>query len=417
MMKPGSTAAVRAALRRSKSLQAVVLGGGLSGRSARALLEARGTVVRVLDDRSPQPIAREAIQGADLCVLSPGVPRSHPELQGLDVPLVGEVELAVWLADCPLVGITGTNGKSTTTALVGHILEKAGRRPFVGGNLGRPACDMVQEDFELAVLELSSFQLESLETASFEVGAWLNLSADHLDRYPNEEAYAEAKARMLPMVAGHCVANSQDATVRRFVELHVDPHRVRWFDRADYGLQFDGPGLLGPHNLLNGKAAVEICLSLGVEKREIQDGLSSFEGLPHRLRAIASDDGIHWLNDSKATNVAAAANAVMAMEHPTFLIAGGQDKGGSWQPLVEAALGRVKEVLAIGDAAPLVEQAFEGRISVRVLKSLEAAVAYARSSAGQGEAVLLAPGCASFDQFPNYQTRGERFESLVRGEV
>lgn len=410
-------ARVRTRVAKASPIQAAVLGAGVSGQAAARCLEAQNASVRVLDDRTSAPIEAPALKGVDLCVLSPGIPRTHPALVQVEAPVVGEVELASWFARAPWVGITGTNGKSTTTELVGHILRADKRRVFVGGNLGLPACASNEEEAEVVVLELSSFQLESLYCAQFVVGAWLNLSADHLDRYHNEQAYADAKARLLSLIedGGTCVASYRDPVVRQYVESASKDGRiqVRWFDEAEESFPL-GLGLRGAHNRRNAAAAAEVCLNLGVSKAVIETALQSFEGLPHRLSEVAVVNGVRWFNDSKATNVAAAVTAVLAMDSPTYLIAGGRDKQGSWKPLVEAARTRVKGIFAVGEASSTISNAFGAEFPVFEVDTLERAVRRARSAAQSGEAVLLAPGCASLDQFSSYRARGEAFEKLVR---
>ena len=290
---------LRARLDDGSAVRAAVVGGGVSGRAAARLLCSRGAAVRVLDGRPetveglPDGVELErltaaALAEAELVILSPGVPRALPELAGAlaEGRLVGEAELASWWIDVPLIGITGTNGKSTTTALVGHVLGVAGRSAFVGGNLGAPLCEAVlgESRAEVCVAELSSYQLESVERARFAVGVWLNLAPDHLDRYPDLAAYAAAKARLLERVevGGVQVVNADDDVVRRAARSVERPRR--WFSRqaelpAEEGGTFvdgltaargderytiDGPGLLGAHNRDNAAAAIEVARALGV---------------------------------------------------------------------------------------------------------------------------------------------------------
>jgi UDP-N-acetylmuramoylalanine--D-glutamate ligase len=440
-------AVLSAKLRAREGVRAAVVGAGASGRSAARLLRARGAAVTMLDDRQERlrdlpdgvrgrALEAAAVDEAELVVLSPGVPRARAEL-GAAVAggrLVGEVELASWLVSVPLVGITGTNGKSTTTALVGHGLREAGCRAFVGGNLGTPLSELALsgEEVDVAVVEVSSFQLESVETARFRIGVWLNVQPDHLDRYPSFDAYVAAKARLFSRIepGGLAVAFADDP---RVAQAGRGAPRARWFGtdlqgrpgtslepaggarRGEERYAIDGPGLLGPHNRENAAAAIEALRELGVSPPAVQAGLSSFTGLPHRLALVHEGGGVRWYDDSKATNVAAAATAVRAMERPTVLIAGGKDKGGSWAPLVEAArTGPVTQVLAIGASAATVEAAFRGTVPVEAVGTLGAAVARARALAEPGAAVLLAPACASFDQFASYAARGEAFARLAR---
>lgn len=445
-----SISALAERLHAQEAVRAVVVGAGRSGRAAAELLLTRGAQVILTDDRPEAlgnlpagargaPLSREAVDEADLVVLSPGVPRGRAELaQAIaESRLVGEVELGSWFIDLPMVAITGTNGKSTTTTLIGAILTKAGFRPFVGGNLGSPLSELARglHRADVAVVELSSYQLESIETARWRVGVWLNLQADHLDRYPNLEVYAQAKARVFSRLEpeGAAVASWDDPVVRTAAES--TDARIRWFStqttleergtaaaggvarRADELYRLDGPGLIGRHNHENAVAAIEAARLMGADPRAVQAAISAFCGLPHRLSLVHEADGVVWYDDSKATNVASAVTAVQAMTRPTLLIAGGKDKGGAWSPLVSAARHRVERVLAIGEAAPIVDRAFsEEGIVVEVVHTLDQAVARAKTIARPGQAVLLAPACASFDQFPSYVARGQSFARLARDE-
>lgn len=433
----------------AKELSAAVIGAGRSGRAAVELLEARGAEITLLDDRAgaaDAPISRQAVDAADLVVLSPGVPRARPELQGAIArgTLVSEIELASWFVSAPLVGITGTNGKSTTTALVAHILEESGKRVFAGGNLGRPLSELVTsgEKVDVAVVELSSYQLESIVDATFHVACWLNLSPDHADRYPDETTYALAKRRILERrsVNGIAVLNAKDrwcalygirlgGPVRWFA---VDDHsdlagwmgtlaasevavRTEWDHQERYRLT--NRALPGLHNRANACAAIE-CVRYfdDVSPEDVQRGLDTFAGLPHRLERVAESGGVTWYNDSKATNVDSAATGVRAIPGSKIVIAGGKDKGASWAPLVRAAReSGVRLVVAIGEAQPLVKAAFSEEIEVREAGTLENAVEIARATAQPGDAVLLSPACASFDQFRDFEERGDRFRALVRG--
>lgn len=442
------------------AVTAGVVGVGASGQAAADLLEARGCDVRLFDDRVPaelgddvrswlgeravQPIARRGLAEVDLVVLSPGVPRARPELAASIAAgcLVGEVELASWLVSIPLAGITGTNGKSTTTALVAHMLRQGGRRVFAGGNLGEPLSRLALApgDHDLAIVELSSYQLESVVEAQFRVACWLNLSSDHTDRYDSAAAYASAKRRLIERrsIGGCAVLNARDPVCNRAgLELGG---ATRWFSTSPssglarragtrLGEGGDGlregedgeerydlasPALLGVHNKANALAAIECARMLGAAPGEVQAGLSSFRGLPHRLELVATVRGVRYYDDSKATNVESAATAVDAVSGPIHLIAGGRDKGGSWAPLVARADERIVAVYAIGEATAVVERAFSGfRTKVVRAEVLERAVELAASAARPGEVVLLAPACASWDQYKNYAERGAAFAARV----
>ncbi len=447
---------------RPESVRTVVVGAGASGLAAVRLLATRGAPVRVLDDRprdrlSPQaqaalettevlPLDGSTVDDADLVVLSPGVPRRRPELRSAiaEGRLIGEIELASWHINVPLIGITGTNGKSTTTALVAHILERAGRRVFAGGNLGRPLSELpLLEPVDVAVVELSSYQLESVVEAHFRVGCWLNLTPDHLDRYESVEEYTAAKRRLVERrsINGTAVLNADDPIVRnvgrrlgggvRWFSIQDKDERAstlgtfmsdpgtarRRYLRGIESYRIDSPALIGPHNHSNACAAIECARFVDASAEAVQDGLSSFSGLPHRLEQVGVLGSTVFYNDSKATNVDAAVTAVRAVAAPIWLIAGGVDKGGAWAPLVEAARGRVERVFAIGDAAPIVSKAFApAGIGVENVGTLERAVAAAGTFVREGgspRTVLLAPACASFDQFANFAARGDAFRAAV----
>lgn len=419
--------------RRSLSgLEAVVVGAGRSGLSAARLLVGRGASVRLMDERayealdpalrkdfSPEcvgPIDSALCGAADLVVLSPGVPRTRPELHGAlrRGVLVGEVELAAWFIERPVVAITGTNGKSTTTALVGHLLETGGHRTFVGGNLGRPATEMAEGSFDVGVLELSSYQLESMVSARFEVGVWLNLTPDHLDRYPDVAHYAAAKARLLELVPpdGSLVLNAEDELL---ADLGRAYENVRWFSAEDVSAEFSSPALPGRHNLSNTAAALRAVEPFALSPEVLRRGLRSFPGLPHRLERVRELDGVDYYNDSKATNVDSACTAVRAFSRPKILIAGGKDKGASWQPLVEASRPSVKAVMAIGQAEGIAAAAFDGAVPVlERVGDLASAVMRAQALSVPGDVVLLSPACASFDQFRSFEHRGDEFRRLVQ---
>lgn len=455
--------ALRLRLLAREPVRALVIGAGASGLGAIRLLQDRGAIVEVADDRPREalapavraalgttplaPLSEERVEAAELVVLSPGVPRVRPELAGAreDGRLFGEIELASWFVKVPLIGITGTNGKSTTTALTAKLLNEAGIKAFAGGNLGTPLSDLARdpEDYEVAVVELSSYQLESVVEVSFRVACWLNLSPDHLDRYESVEAYTYAKRRLIERrsVHGLGVLNADDpwcagvgirraramrwfstrggrlsraggsylledrVTIRRTEEGKVEEYRV------------ENPALIGDHNKANAAAAIECARALGASPEGIQRGLERFEGLAHRIQHIAQVGGVDYYNDSKATNVDSAVTAVNSFSRPTYLIVGGTDKGAPWGPLVEAARGRVKAVLTIGDAAPIAQAAF-APAGFRIIEAgtLDAAVSLAAEEAAPGDVVLLSPACASFDQFKSFVARGEAFRAAVQRE-
>ncbi|HJL41310.1 MAG TPA: UDP-N-acetylmuramoyl-L-alanine--D-glutamate ligase [Myxococcales bacterium LLY-WYZ-16_1] len=442
----------------TRGLSVCVVGAGKSGGAAARLLHERGCRVRMLDDRAGAawgaeepggpagPIDKASVDAADLVVLSPGVPRRRPELRdAIELgKLVGEVEVASWFVSAPLVGVTGTNGKSTVTALVGHGFRSAGRSAFVGGNLGTPLSELVRsgENVDVAVVELSSFQLESLVEARFAAAVWLNLTPDHGDRYDSVADYALAKRRIIEQrrIDGVGILNAKDRYCTRFGLELGGP--LRWFSgegpsdlagpmgtvvRAD-GVavrnemdrieHYDLAGVDGVHQRANRASAIEVWRHFELAPASIRHALAEFRGLPHRLETIPSDDGCTWVNDSKATNVAAAVAALDADRAPTVWIAGGRDKGSALEPLVEAARrNRIKAVLLIGEASDRFETALSSLVGVERTGTLERAVARARELAEPGDRILLAPACASYDQFLHFEARGERFRALVEGRA
>lgn len=419
-----------------------VVGAGRSGRAAADLCRAHGVEVQVFDDRPQEPAVRPlspaSLRAADLVVLSPGVPRAHPALRDViaEGRVVAEVELAAWFLKTRLVGVTGTNGKSTTTALIAHGFQRAGYRVFAGGNLGAPLSTLARdpEGVDVAVVELSSYQLESVVSLSLEASVWLNLQPDHLDRYPSEDVYAQAKLRIVEITepAGTVVLNADDDRVRA-AATHASAS-VAWFGRSSLpgpGVQIqpDGWGvaagvrhplqsaaLLGPHNHDNAAASICVWSALGVEVEAIDDAVLTFPGLPHRLERVPTTDGRAWFNDSKATNVAAAIVALNAVSGAKTLIVGGRAKAEPKDPLVQAAArSDVQHVLAIGESARDWIAAFADRVPGEIVSTLEEAVQRARSI--DTPVVLLSPACASFDQFSNFEERGDRFRSLVREQI
>ena len=447
-----------------KGRTVVVLGAGRSGLAASELLLSRGARVTLWDERPVEELGAEALaaRGAvlrggaplgdadlgrpDLVVVSPGVPlrmASVVRARESGVPIWGEVELAArFLPPGALVlGVTGTNGKSTTTALLGALCEAGGLDPFVGGNLGTPLSRAVLEPpRRMYVLELSSFQLEGMDTVRVHGAAVLNLTPDHLDRYDGMEDYAAAKARIL---RNHepgdvAVVNADDpwtmgmgagARGRRFgftlrpgleppgalvglAEPGVGGFQLAF---AELRLRLANRALRGGHNLANAMAASLLAFHAGVRPEALQAGLDGFPGLPHRLESIRILDGVEYVNDSKATNVDAVLTALAAF--PTgqrlWLIAGGKGKGAPYRPLVEAAVGKVAGVLTVGQDAHLLDAEFSPVLPVHSCETLDRAVALARSLARRGDVVLLSPACASYDQFRNFEHRGDSFRALV----
>jgi len=442
----------------------VVFGLGKSGLSAARLLLREGAHVTVLDARTEAQLGPAAdelrahgvhlalgptpeglLDASSLVVVSPGVPLSLPELvraRAQGVQIWGEIELAFrFLPEgVPFIGITGTNGKSTTTALAGELFAQSGQRTFVGGNLGRPLTEAAMDKTPHAVhvVELSSFQLEGIDTVRVTAAAILNLTPDHVDRYPSHHAYGQAKARIFQgQRAGDvAVVNADDADVMALSQgrkARVYGFSVRAQaegaglaglavpEEGGFGFTF-GPSphfrlrnraLRGEHNLQNAMAAALLAFLSGVGAEAIQRGLDAYPGLPHRLEWVRTLDGVEWINDSKATNVDSTLVALKTFPTNVWLIAGGHGKGAPYEPMVQASLGRVKGVLTVGEDAPKLEAAYGSWVAIHSCGTLERAVARARELSREGDVVLLSPACASYDQFKNFEHRGETFKRLV----
>jgi len=410
---------------------ALVVGLGKSGDAAARLLRARGATVAAADDKDLpfegelRRVAPEALRGIDLVVVSPGVPLSLPlfaEARAKKLEVIGEVELASRFIEEPIVGITGTNGKSTTTALCGHLLLTAGLRVFTGGNLGTALSERVLggERLDATVCELSSYQLESIVSLRCAAATVLNVTPDHLDRYPSLEAYAAAKERIFAnQKAGDTAAiNSADARVRE-MRTNGGVRRVL-FDARD-PLRFDGVELAvraatlrGVHNRENAFAACLLARHFGVRPDSLQKGLDSYPGLPHRLEPVRELAGVSWINDSKATNVDSVEKSLTAFAANVHIIMGGRGKGAPYAPLRELIRGRVKTILTIGEDAAAIAAELGGVAEIEPCSDLATAVERARKRARAGDVVLLSPACASYDQFRNFEDRGDQFKALVR---
>jgi UDP-N-acetylmuramoylalanine--D-glutamate ligase len=428
----------------------LVVGLARSGSAAALALRARGEEVIGVDSATPTGLDALARAGVELhsgegglsllervgtVVKSPGVPAQTPVIEqararGLCV--IGELELAWRMLANELIAVTGTNGKTTTVELIGHIHREAGWPVAVAGNVGAALSGLVGVTGQsvTVVCEASSFQLEDTLAFAPEAAVLLNLTSDHLDRHGTVDAYLAAKLR----VFAH--QSSEDVAV---VPVGFEPdhlpgaaRRVSFGDGpgarlSEHGgaLLWDGQPLLctgelrvrGRHNLENAMAAAAVCLARGLDPESVRDGLRSFAGVPHRLELLATRDGVLFVNDSKATNVASTLVALEAMADerlPVHLILGGQGKGQDFTPLRVAVQGGCRAVYLIGEDAPAIAVALrDANVPVRACGELERAVAGAARAAAAGEVVLLSPGCASFDQFADFEDRGERFRELV----
>ncbi|MBI2401212.1 MAG: UDP-N-acetylmuramoyl-L-alanine--D-glutamate ligase [Gemmatimonadetes bacterium] len=377
------------------------------------------------------------IARAAAVVVSPGVPPGAAPLaaaRDAGVEIVAELDLAARaLKGTRLIVVTGTNGKSTTTALVGHLLASAGRTTVVAGNIGRPLIAVALEGQppEWAAVEASSFQLHDAPHLDPAVGVVTNLAPDHLDRYAGVDAYYADKRLLFRNASDRSiwVLNGEDAGVLALARGAAGRHRSfrldapadAWFDAAGGWLMLGDRRLLarralpllGQHNVANALAAALAADSAGVPADVIAGALATFRGLPHRLEPVREVRGVAWINDSKATNVASTSVALRALERPFVLIAGGRPKGEQYAPLAPLLRGRCRAVVAYGEARSTLARDLGPACPVEETVAFDAAVARATALARPGDAVLLSPACASFDQFANYEERGERFRRLV----
>ena len=411
---------------------ALVVGLGKSGDAAAHLLRSRGAQVVGADDKDLpfegelRRVVPESLRGIDLVVVSPGVPLALPifaEAKARGVEVIGEVELASRFIEEPIFGVTGTNGKSTTTALCGHLLATAGLQVFTGGNLGDALSNRVlwKGTLDATVCELSSYQLESIVSLRCAAATVLNITPDHLDRYPSLDEYAKAKERIFENQGpgDTAVINEADPRVRamrtnRGVRRQLfDAHNPLRIEGTELPLR--APTLRGAHNRENAYAACLLARHLGVALDALQKGLDSYPGLPHRLEPVRVLDGVEWINDSKATNVDSVEKSLTAFPGNVHIIMGGRGKGAPYAPLRELMRGRVKTIFTIGEDAPAIASELSGVAEIEPCGALATAVFRARKRARGGDVVLLSPACASYDQFRNFEDRGDQFKALVRG--
>jgi UDP-N-acetylmuramoylalanine--D-glutamate ligase len=436
-----------------------ILGLGRSGLACARELAAMGCRLILSDTREADilaPLVGELADGdvrieggghssacldADVIVISPGVPVDLPIVQAAladGVPVLGELELAYQLrSEVPYVAVTGTNGKTTTTSLVGELLKAAGVTTLVGGNIGTPLVSLLREPAEIIVAEVSSFQLETVETFRPKVAAFLNFTDDHLNRHGNRETYWEMKKRVFlnQTPEDWAVLNMDDPHVAALAgtlaarEFHFSAQRQLprgVYVQDDWIVVGSELGVLpvlplaeiqlrGRHNLENVLAAVGIAAALTLQVEPVRRAISTFKGVEHRTELVRRVADVLWVNDSKGTNYASSVKAIESFSESLVLIAGGRDKGGAIQEWVEAITRRVRHVVLMGEAAPYFERVLKqaGYTAFTPVKSLSEAVDAAREIARAGDVVLFSPACTSFDQFTSYEERGRAFKSLV----
>lgn len=444
-----------------KGKKVLVVGLGKSGLAAALFLRRKGAQVTVSDVRSAESLAHEipalleegimveagghgllTFRRQDLIVVSPGVPLDTPELaqvRKFGLPVIGELELAARFLNGKVLAITGSNGKTTTTALLGAILKEAGIPVLVGGNIGVPVVSLIDESEAQtwSVLEVSSFQLESTEEFHPNIAVILNITPDHLDRHGSFENYARAKERIFAAQSQSdaVVLNADNARTAQAASR--TSARVYWFsiehsvgqgawveegyvvyrgERAasvERVMSLSRIPLKGEHNVENVVAAVCAARQAGASAAAIGRAIEKFHAVEHRLEFVATVNGVEFYNDSKATNVDATAKAVAAFHTGIHLILGGKDKGSDYTALTPLLRERVRSVYTIGTAAAKIESQLRGVVSLHSCETLEKAVAAATSAARPGDVVLLAPACSSFDQFESYEHRGRVFKELV----
>ncbi len=446
-----------------KNKRVLVVGLGRSGAASAIFLQEHGAKVIVSDSKSEAQLQSDVpalldrgisietgrhgertFRDQDLIVVSPGVPSDQPQLQHartLGIPVIGEVELAFRFLQGKVLAITGSNGKTTTTSLVGEILAKSGRKTLVGGNIGTPVISLAGQSTaeSLTVLEVSSFQLESIQQFRPWIAAILNITPDHLDRHHTFEAYVDAKARIFEnqQAGDFAVLNADDPTCVGLKERVKAP--LLWFSRkqrVESGAFLSGEQIVfrqngqeqavlsrsdidlkGDHNLENVLAAVCMTMVAGCTPQQVQNGVKEFRAVEHRLELVATINGVTFYNDSKATNVDATVKALESFPGNIHIILGGKDKGSDYTLLNPLLRERVKRVYLIGAASDKIASQVQNATAVVRSGILERAVRQAFDAAQPGDVVLLAPACASFDQFENYEHRGRVFKELVRSLI
>lgn len=431
----------------------LVVGLGRTGQGVARFAEREGAELRLTDAAAdvelPADLERHervadadpdvALDGVDLVVPSPGVPATSPLLrraQERGVAIVSEIELAASVLEAPMVAVTGTNGKSTTTELIAHMLTGSFDRVFAGGNLGTPLIDALADPCDVAVVEISSFQLEWVDAFRPRVGVFLNVTDDHLDRHGDLETYAAVKARLFARQGEDDVAilNRDDPRVAALgetvraeaatfgagalagdgAELANDAVHARFRGRDGVFPLARFP-LLGTHNRENAMAACLAAMAMGASDEAIQAGLDTFEALAHRMQQVHDCGGVQFVDDSKATNVGALVRSIEGLaDGRVVLIAGGQDKGSDFAQARELVGRKARCAFLYGSARAALARAWEGATPLTLIEDFEHAVRAAADAAEPGDIVLLSPACASFDQFQNYAKRGDAFAQIVR---
>lgn len=450
MFQPGDTV---------RGLTISVLGAGRSGLAVSALLAGQGASVLLSDMAEAEKIQErlndlqelgvqfefgghtERIYEVDLMVISPGIPVEAPvvrKAKAKEIPVFGELEVASWFNTSRMIAVTGSNGKSTVTTLIGEILKDAGKQSVVAGNIGTSFAGEVQNTRPdgFAVLEVSNFQLETVDRFHPEIAVFLNLTPDHLDRHGSMENYGKIKARIFENQTSDdwLISNAKDQAVKQLCDSapgrlacfgkRISADACAFVQNGKLGLSIHGVeetllpiselGICGEHNVLNALAAALSARLVGVDAESINSTLRRFRGLPHRLEFVRELRGVRWINDSKATNVDSVRYALGSYDAPLIWIAGGRDKDSDFTQLTEAVRDSVKSAILIGEAAEKMAAAFKEICPVFLGFSLNEAVRLAGKQAVAGDVVLLSPACASFDMFENFEDRGDQFKQQVQ---
>ena len=456
VMKKGD--GLRAAKETLAGRRAVVVGLASTGIAASRFLAKSGALVTATDAKAAEALpgvdtlaaygveiragghAGIDLAGVDMVVVSPGVPSDHPLLNDArrsGAEVISDIELAWRFIDAPVIAVAGTNGKTTTTTLLGKALQDAGFNVFVGGNIGTPAIEYVENGggADFCVLEVSSFHLETTRFFNPHIGILINITEDHLDRYRDFEHYAATKFRLFEnqSEADFAVINVNDPVIARnlasfgkgraipftvegkcdglFLE---DGEIIHLMDGKREEYPVDGIGLTGLHNMENVMAVIGAARRAGVEKESLMKTLAAFTGLHHRMEFVRELDGVTYIDDSKGTNTGALQMALRGLKGPVVLIAGGVDKGGDYRVLAPLVREKVRAMVLVGEARQKIYDALGAVTRTIIADTFEDAVRAARDNALPGDTVLLCPACSSFDMFRNYKERGERFSSLVK---
>jgi UDP-N-acetylmuramoylalanine--D-glutamate ligase len=443
-----------------KDKKILVVGLGVSGFHAAQWLAGRNAHVVVTDNRPQSELnpdfckklkekgviletgihKESSFLSSELIIVSPGVPNTMPEIESAvskGIPVMGELELASILTDTPIIAVTGTNGKSTVTVMLGNLLKKAGFEFFVGGNIGTPLMAYVSsgQKAEYAVVEVSSFQLDTIERFSPFISVILNISPDHLDRYANYDSYVNSKLKIFKNQGKgqYLILNDDDDALAGINQksgvsvlrygfdereninsfLNNKSIKTKINNGAIRNISVEQSKLVGKHNFSNIMAVILCGLILGIGQSIIAESINDFNGLPNRLEWIKELEGVDFFNDSKATNVDAAIKAVKSFDRQLILIAGGLHKGSDYDPLVKACIGKVKHCIFIGKAKNLMAKAFEDYVDYDFAKDMNEAVSIAFSRSNSGDVVLLSPACSSFDMYEDYADRGTAFRTAV----